>query len=99
MMINPRSKSNQTPIPTPALPSNMTTVISASVGSHTSVCCAAPPHTDQTSVTRAGLAGHTGTNGHHQTEAVLIQVQRPAVHLILVTGEIEHVLRKYRSSK
>ena len=99
MMIKPRSKSNQTPILTPALPSNMTTVLSASVDSHTSVCYAAPPHTDLTGVTRAGLAGHAGPNVHRQTEAVLVQVQRPAVHLILVIGEIEHVLRKNRSSK
>ena len=99
MMIKPRSKPNQTPILTPALPSNMTTVISDSVDSHTSVCYAAPPHTDLTTVTRAGQAGHAGPNVHRQTEAVLIQVQRQAVHLILVIGEIEHVLLMNRSSK
>ena len=98
MTIVPSSKSNMTPILTPALPSNTTTVLSTSVDSHTSVCYAAPPHTDLTSVTRAGLAGHAEPDVHRQTEAVLIQVQRPAVHRIRVIGEIEHALRKYRSS-
>ena len=93
-MIKPKSKANQTPTRTLALPSNMTTVINASVGSHTSVCYAAPPLTDPTSVTRAGQAAHAGPVVHRQTEAVLRQAQRPAVHLILVIGEIEQALRK-----